>query len=81
MSIVVIGGTKGGVGKTTLATNLAVMRSQEKKDVLLVDADEQGSASDFTAVRNETLENQSGAGYTLWKIRAGLAIQPSNCME
>jgi len=64
MSIVVIGGTKGGVGKTTLATNLAVMRSRAKKDVLLVDADEQGSATDFTAVRNETLENQGGAGYT-----------------
>jgi len=74
MSIVVIGGTKGGVGKTTLATNLAVMRSQEKKDVLLVDADEQGSASDFTAVRNETLENQSGAGYTAIKLY-GVAVR------
>lgn len=74
MSIVVIGGTKGGVGKTTLATNLAVMRSQAKKDVLLVDADEQGSATDFTAVRNETLEKQGGAGYTAIKLH-GSAVR------
>lgn len=74
MSIVVIGGTKGGVGKTTLATNLAVMRSRSKKDVLLVDADEQGSATDFTAVRNETLESQGGAGYTAIKLH-GSAVR------
>ena len=74
MSIVVIGGTKGGVGKTTLATNLAVMRSQAKKDVLLVDADEQGSATDFTAVRNETLEQEGGAGYTAIKLH-GSAVR------
>jgi chromosome partitioning protein len=59
--IVVIGGIKGGVGKTTTAVNLAVMRSKER-DVLLIDADQQGSATDFTAVRNDTVEG--GAGYT-----------------
>ena len=74
MSIIVIGGTKGGVGKTTLATNLTVMRSQAKKDVLLVDADEQGSSTDFTAVRNETLEKQKGAGYTAIKLH-GAAVR------
>lgn len=42
--IVVVGGIKGGCGKTTIATNLAVMRSKEKK-VLLIDGDEQGSTS------------------------------------
>ena len=51
--IVVCGGIKGGGGKTTIATNLAVMRSQAGKDVLSVDADEQDSASDFALVRNE----------------------------
>lgn len=43
--IVVVGGIKGGTGKTTIATNLAVMRSASGKKVLLVDADEQKSTS------------------------------------
>lgn len=50
--IVVIGGIKGGSGKTMLATNLAVMRSQAGKRVLLVDADEQHSAADWAAQRS-----------------------------
>lgn len=50
MSILVIGGIKGGSGKTTLATNLAVMRSCEKK-VLLIDADDQRSTSDWVTQR------------------------------
>ena len=48
---VVVGGIKGGSGKTTLATNLAVIRSLEGKKVLLVDADEQKSASDWAQQR------------------------------
>ncbi len=51
--IVVVGGIKGGSGKTTVATNLAVMRAAEGHDVLLVDADDQETASDFTVLRNE----------------------------
>jgi anion-transporting ArsA/GET3 family ATPase len=34
--IIVVAGIKGGSGKTTLATNLTVMRSLSGKDVLLV---------------------------------------------
>jgi len=49
--IVVVGGIKGGSGKTTLATNLAVLRSQAGHTVLLVDADEQHSASDWSQQR------------------------------
>lgn len=49
--ITVIGGIKGGSGKTTLATNLAVMRSAHTK-VLLVDADEQKSAWDWSQQRD-----------------------------
>lgn len=49
--IVVVGGIKGGSGKTTLATNLAVLRSAEGLKVLLVDADEQKSASDWADQR------------------------------
>lgn len=43
--IVVVGGVKGGTGKTTIATNLTVLRAANKKKVLLVDADEQKSTS------------------------------------
>lgn len=49
--IVVVGGIKGGTGKTTLATNLAVIRSSEGGKVLLVDADEQRSTSDWAQQR------------------------------
>lgn len=49
--ITVVGGIKGGGGKTTLATNLCVMRTQAGKKVLLVDADEQKTASDWSSQR------------------------------
>lgn len=52
--IVVIGGIKGGSGKTTIATNLTVLRSLEGKKVLLVDADEQKSASNWSLQREIT---------------------------
>lgn len=64
--IIVIGGIKGGSGKTTVATNLAVIRSGAGKDVLLIDADDQETSSDFTTLRNEILED--GAGYTNIKL-------------
>ncbi len=52
--IVVIGGIKGGSGKTTAATNLAVLRAAAGADVLLVDADDQESSYSFAQVRSET---------------------------
>lgn len=53
--IVVVGGIKGGSGKTTIATNLAVLRSAAGRKVLLIDADEQRSVSDWVEQR-EALE-------------------------
>ena len=38
--IYTLGGIKGGTGKTTIATNLAIMLSRAGRDVLLVDADD-----------------------------------------
>jgi chromosome partitioning protein len=52
--ITVVGGIKGGSGKTTIATNLAVMRSEHTK-VLLVDADEQKSAWDWSQQRDHLM--------------------------
>lgn len=51
--IVLIGGEKGGTGKTTLAVNLAAVRARRDRDVLLVDTDKQSSASDWAAIREE----------------------------
>lgn len=64
--IYTVGGIKGGSGKTTIATNLAIVFNKQGKDVLLVDADDQETASDFTLFRNQTLSNQ--AGYTAIKL-------------
>lgn len=52
--ILLLGGEKGGTGKTTLAVNLAVMLSHTGKDVLLVDTDRQGSANFWATIRDES---------------------------
>ena len=51
--IVLVGGEKGGVGKTTLAVNLAAMRARAQHDVLLVDADKQASANLWANIRDQ----------------------------
>lgn len=51
--IVVIGGEKGGTGKTTIATHMAYMRALSGRKVILVDCDPQRSATNFVAVRDE----------------------------
>src|SRR5262244_2736903 len=72
--ILVVGGTKGGSGKTLLATSLSVLRTLAGQDVLLIDADEQGSAMDFTRQRQRRTEGD--AGYTAMQTReADVAVQ------
>lgn len=65
--ILVCGGIKGGSGKTTVATNFAIMRSLDGRDVLLVDADDQESTTDFTVLRNEVTNEH--CGYTSIQLR------------
>lgn len=51
--IVLIGGEKGGPGKTTLATNLAAMRTAAAGDVLLIDTDKQPTSSYWCSLRED----------------------------
>ena len=51
--IVLLGNSKGGVGKSTLAINLAVHQASEGLDVAIVDTDRQGSVAAWSAVRDE----------------------------
>jgi chromosome partitioning protein len=69
--IQVVGGIKGGPGKTTIATNLAVIRARAGRDVLLIDADDQETAADFAQLRTERLGE---AGYTTIRL-TGQAVR------
>jgi chromosome partitioning protein len=64
--IYTVGGIKGGSGKTTIATNLTVFLLQQGRDVILVDADDQESATDFTSFRHQSLDGE--IGYTAVKL-------------
>lgn len=51
--IILVGGEKGGSGKSCLAQNLAVYLQQKKRDILLLDADPQGTTTDWIKERDE----------------------------
>lgn len=52
--IILIGSKKGGVGKSTLATNIAAFLAAKSKDVVLVDADRQSTSSNWAYDRSES---------------------------
>jgi chromosome partitioning protein len=60
MKILAVLNQKGGVGKTTLSTNIARALQADNQKVLLVDADPQGSARDWHAASNGSLLNVIG---------------------
>lgn len=52
--IILVGSQKGGCGKSTLAVNIAAELKRLKKDVLLLDADRQGTASRWAQDREQS---------------------------
>ncbi|RYE92269.1 MAG: chromosome partitioning protein ParA, partial [Oxalobacteraceae bacterium] len=52
--IITIGNTKGGVGKTTLAVQIAISRALSGRDVWLIDGDRQGTAAAAIATRAQS---------------------------
>jgi len=70
MSVIVMGGEKGGVGKTALSTNLAVCLAARGRDVLLVDADPQRSAAKWAA-RRAKLEGADQRPHVNWTELGG----------
>lgn len=51
--VIAVASTKGGVGKTTVALNIAIARAIQGRDVWLIDGDRQGTASTALAIRGE----------------------------
>jgi chromosome partitioning protein len=66
--ILTVGNTKGGVGKTTIAVNAAIVRAAAGRDVLLIDGDEQQTAITFTELRSTQLGQ---SGYTAVSLYGG----------
>jgi chromosome partitioning protein len=51
--ILTVGNTKGGVGKTCLALNIAIARALSGRDVWLIDGDRQGTAQTAISIRSD----------------------------
>src|ERR1700729_3849462 len=56
--IILIGGEKGGVGKSTITTNIAVEFSYRSARVIIIDADPQKTSINWVDRRNELIERE-----------------------
>lgn len=71
MSVVVIANPKGGVGKSTLATNVAGYFARQGHKVLLGDADRQQSSRLWLSLRPPTARPIS-----TWELNADVIVKP-----
>lgn len=61
MTVLAFLNQKGGTGKTTLSINVAFGLAQAGRRVLLVDADQQASANDWSSLREDRRFKQLAA--------------------
>jgi chromosome partitioning protein len=71
MPVIAVVNPKGGVGKTTLATNIAGYYAAGRKPVMLGDVDRQASARAWLDLRPE-----AAAPIRTWDVRGSLARPP-----
>ena len=74
MRSIILLNTKGGCGKTTLATNLASYHIRQGHSVMLADFDPQGSSSEWLAVR--PAERPEIHGVKAWKDPVRAPVRP-----
>jgi chromosome partitioning protein len=55
--ILLIGGEKGGTGKSTIATNIAVKLAHQQQEVVIIDCDPQCTATKWVSRRNKLFAN------------------------
>ena len=72
--IYLIGGTKGGIGKSTVACNFAAALAHLGRDVCLVDMDFQGHSTSWVQTRREAVEQARKLGVLLPSIHCAQAI-------
>lgn len=71
MPVIVIANPKGGVGKSTFATNLAGYYAAQGKHVMLGDIDVQQSSRAWLALRPANL-----ASISAWELKDGHVVKP-----
>lgn len=71
MPVIVIANPKGGVGKSTLATNVAGLLARQGHAVMLGDVDRQQSARQWLQLRPDTLPPIRG-----WDVAADHIVRP-----
>jgi len=71
MNVIVVANPKGGVGKSTLSTNLAGYFARQGEAVMLGDVDRQQSARDWLAIRSPALPRISA-----WDIQPDEPARP-----